>query len=244
MLAATQAFFDQRLARPGDKSLFQRMERLGERAAQVFDRPDAGLWEYRGRQRVHSYSSIMCWAACDRLARIADHLELPVRARHWRKHAERMHASILQHAWSEELGTFTDSYGGKDLDASMLLLNELHFLPVDDPRFRGTVAAIETQLRRGNHMYRYTIPDDFGAPETAFNICTFWYINALAAVGRRQEARELFEHMLECRNALGLLSEDIDAATGELWGNFPQTYSMVGIINAAARLSTSWEDAL
>jgi GH15 family glucan-1,4-alpha-glucosidase len=244
VLAATQAFFDRRLARPGDRALFERMERLGERAAQAFDRPDAGLWEYRGRQRVHSYSSVMCWAACDRIARIATHLALPVRAQHWRKHADRMHASILEHAWNDELGAFTESYDGQDLDASMLLLKELHFLPAEDPRYRATVATIEKHLRRGNHMYRYASPDDFGAPETAFNICTFWFIDALAAVGRTGEARELFEHMLDCRNSLGLLSEDIDADTGELWGNFPQTYSMVGIINAAARLSASWEDAL
>ena len=126
----------------------------------------------------------------------------------------------------------------------MLLLHNLSFVEANDPRFLSTVAAIESELRRGDHLMRYGVADDFGEPENAFNICTFWYIDALAAIGRKEEARELFEKMLNCRNSLGLLSEDLDPATGELWGNFPQTYSLVGIINAARRLSCSWEDAL
>jgi pentatricopeptide repeat protein len=92
-------------------------------------------------------------------------------------------------------------------------------------------------------LFRYEAPDDFGTPETSFIVCTFWYIDALVAVGRREEARELFENMLRARNSHGLLSEDLDPATGELWGNFPQTYSMVGLINSAMRLSKSWEEA-
>jgi pentatricopeptide repeat protein len=107
----------------------------------------------------------------------------------------------------------------------------------------GTVAAVERDLRRGPYLLRYATADDFGVPRTAFSVCTFWYVEALAAVGRHEEARELFENMLARRNRLGLLSEDLDLATGELWGNFPQTYSMVGLVNAAMRLSRRWEDA-
>ena len=121
---------------------------------------------------------------------------------------------------------------------------KLGFLSPEDPRFQGTLRAVEEELRRGPYVFRYAGADDFGVPETAFNMCTFWYIDALAAVGRRDEARELFCNMLERRNSLGLLSEDLDPATGELWGNFPQTYSMVGIISGATRLSRSWEEAL
>jgi pentatricopeptide repeat protein len=186
----------------------------------------------------------MCWAACDRLARIAAHLGLAERATHWRDVADSIHREIDAEAWSDEVGAFTEAFGRPELDASLLLVHELDFVSADDPRFRATLEAVEKQLRRGNHLFRYAAADDFGEPENAFNICTFWYIDALAAAGRRDEARELFEHMLSCRNSLGLLSEDIDPTTGELWGNFPQTYSMVGIINAAARLSVSWEDAL
>ena len=120
---------------------------------------------------------------------------------------------------------------------------ELGFLPAKDPRVMGTLKIIEKKLKRGQHLLRYDGQDDFGRMETAFNVCTFWYIDALAQVGRIDEARELFENMLACRNAMGLLSEDLDLATGELWGNFPQTYSMVGLINAAMRLSKPWEEA-
>ena len=121
---------------------------------------------------------------------------------------------------------------------------QVRFLGADDPRFLSTINAIETELRRGDHLMRYQAADDFGEPENAFNICTFWYIDALAAIGRRDEARRLFENMLACRNSLGLLSEDLSPDTHELWGNFPQTYSMVGIINAARQLSISWDEAL
>ena len=115
--------------------------------------------------------------------------------------------------------------------------------PADDPRFLGTLAAIEQRLRFGDHLFRYRAPDDFGVPTTAFTVCTFWYINALAAIGRRDEARLMFERLLACRNHVGLLSEDIHPQTGELWGNFPQTYSLVGLVLCAQRLSKSWEEA-
>jgi GH15 family glucan-1,4-alpha-glucosidase len=106
------------------------------------------------------------------------------------------------------------------------------------------VDAIGEALGRGEYLFRYIAPDDFGAPETSFNICTFWYIDALAATGRKERARAMFEHMLTQRNPLGLLSEDLAPKSGEHWGNFPQTYSMVGLIQAAMRLSRRWEDAL
>jgi GH15 family glucan-1,4-alpha-glucosidase len=243
VLVSTQTFFDRRLTRPGDLSLFERLEAHGRRAEQLYDQPDAGLWEYRDRERVHTFSSVMCWAACDRLARIAARLDVPEKAGDWRARADRLRESILRKAWNESLQSFTTSFGRPDLDASLLLLGELGFVDAADPRFAGTVAAIEKELRRGPFMFRYVTPDDFGEPETAFSVCTFWYIDALAALGRRDEARELFENMLACRSPLGLLSEDIDPATRELWGNFPQTYSMVGIINSASRLSSAWESA-
>jgi len=122
------------------------------------------------------------------------------------------------------------------------LLHELGFLEADDPRFAQTVDGLAARLANGGHFFRYD-EDEFGRPETAFTVCTFWYIDALAALGRRDEARTLFEQLLEHRNHLGLFSQDIDPTTGELWGNFPQAYSMVGLINSAMRLSQSWEDA-
>ena len=244
VLAATQSFFDRRLVQSGGQREFERLESLGYRAAEAFDQPDAGPWEYRGRSEVHTYSSVICWAACDRLSRIAAHLELSERAEYWRDRANSIRETIMDQAWSEERGSFVATFGGDQLDASLLTLADLGFVGAEDPKFAATLEAVEKELKRGSYIFRYTSSDDFGTPETAFNICTFWYINALAAVGRKEEARELFRNMLDRRNALGLLSEDLDPESGELWGNFPQTYSMVGVITAAMRLSQSWDEAL
>ena len=243
VLASTQLFFDTRLARVGDASVFARLEPVGERAYALHDVPDAGLWEFRGREEVHTYSSVMCWAACDRLARIAVHLKLAPQAQLWRQRADEMHARIVAHAYNEELGHFVESLDGNRLDASLLLLADLGFVKPDDPRFVRTVEAIGKGLKRGDALFRYVMPDDFGAPETSFTICTFWYIDALASIGRQEEARSLFERILARRNHLGLLSEDLEFDGGEAWGNFPQTYSHVGLINAAMRLSRPWQDA-
>jgi GH15 family glucan-1,4-alpha-glucosidase len=243
ILAAPHVFFDHRLVRRGDDTLFPRLEILGEHAAALFDKPDAGIWELRGKVRVHTFSSVMCWAGADRLAKIARHLGLADRAKYWRAHADRMHDVICRRSWNEKLGSFVGAMDGDTLDASLLRLNEVGFLAADDPRFLGTVRAIEKDLKRGDFIFRYSEEDDFGKPETAFLVCTFWYINALAATGRREEARALFEKILSHRNSHGLLSEDIDVNTCELWGNFPQTYSMVGIIDSAIRLSAEWDQA-
>lgn len=243
VLAATHVFFDQRFANPGDETLFKRLETLGETAARLYREPDAGPWELRNSSRVHTFSSVMCWVACDRLAKIAARLGLADREGYWRGRADALHADICAQAWNDDENSFVESFGGTDLDASLLLLHDLGFLKADDPRFAATVAAVERHLKRGHFVFRYIKADDFGMPETAFLICTFWYVDALAALGRRDEARALFEHLLGCRNVHGLLSEDLDPRTGELWGNIPQTYSMVGLINSAMRLSKSWEDA-
>ncbi len=244
ILALTQLFFDRRLHRPGNQELFERLEPLGVKALDLYDKPDAGLWELRNRKKVHTFSSVMCWAAADRLARIAAHIENDERAAYWRQAADGMRTTILERAWNAKRNCFVESFDGEDLDAALLLLHELDFVAADDPRFLGTVDAISTSLRRGNYVFRYHAPDDFGFPENAFNVCTFWYIDAIAAIGRLDEARAMFSNMLGRRNNLGLLSEDLDPKTGELWGNFPQTYSMVGLINSAMRLSKSWEEAL
>jgi len=192
---------------------------------------------------VHTFSSVMCWAGCDRLARIAAHLGLSDRAAHWTEQAARIHRAVCERCWSATRGSFVATMDGDTLDASLLRLNELGFLADDDPRFAGTVAAIERELRRGDFILRYVEQDDFGTPENAFLVCTFWYINALAAIGRRDEARALFENVLACCNRHGLLAEHVDPRTREQWGNFVQTYSMVGLIGSAIRLSRRWDQA-
>jgi len=192
---------------------------------------------------VHTYTAAMCWAACDRLAKIAGALGLDERVAYWRSRADSIRARILEEAWNEKLGHITDTFGGHRLDASLLLLADIGFVAADDPRFIATVEAIGRDLRRGDALFRYIAADDFGEPQTSFTICTFWYIDALAAIGRKDEARAMFERILARRNHLGLLSEDLTFDEGEAWGNFPQTYSHVGLIIAAMRLSRSWQEA-
>lgn len=224
--------------RPGDEALFARLEPFGEHAFRLHDLPDAGLWELRGAERVHTFSSMMCWVACDRLAKYAARLALADRVEFWRLRAAAIHDVITLRSWSTRLNAFTATMEGDSLDASLLLMPRLGFLDANDPRFIGTVAAIENQLKHGDFVYRYIERDDFGFPENAFLVCTFWYIEALAAMGgtRRDEARALFEKVLAARNRHGLLAEDLDPKTLEQWGNFPQTYCMAGIIDCAIAL--------
>lgn len=241
ILGAVQAFFDTRLRSPAKLEDFHRLETVGEHAFRVYNLPDAGMWELRSRSGVHTSSSLMCWAACDRLGKIAAHLSEHHRSDFWVRRANEIKTFILDNTWSEKRKAFVDQVGGEYLDASVLLMGEIGFLPASDPRFVSTLEALEKSLSAGPHMKRYEAADDFGQPEVGFNICAFWRLDALARVGRKDEAREIFEALLSCRNHLGLLSEDTDPSTGELWGNFPQTYSMVGIINGAMRLSQPWE---
>ncbi|HYS47414.1 MAG TPA: glycoside hydrolase family 15 protein [Xanthobacteraceae bacterium] len=242
ILAAMPMFFDRRLPRPGDESLFRLLETLGHKAAHLALEPDAGIWEYRGRRRVHTHSAAMCWAGCHRLAAIAHNLNFTDRANYWTAVAEPIHETLVSRAWHQERGAFTAAFGADDLDASVLLLPELGVVEPDDPRFVSTVKAMERELLREKHVMRYSSADDFGLPVTAFLICRFWLIDAWWSLGRREEARDLFLDALRHRNRYGLLSEDVDPQTGVLWGNFPQTYSMAGLILTAMRLSRSWED--
>ena len=168
-------------------------------------------------------------------------MKLDERRAFWRERADQMHKRIEQQAWNAEVGHFSASFGEAELDASLLQLIELGFLTADDPRLEATFEAVERGLRHGDNLFRYAAPDDFGTPETAFNFCTFWYIEALHRQGRTEEARHLFEGILARRTPAGLLSEDVSLDTGELWGNYPQTYSLVGIIACAWTLTRPWQ---
>src|SRR5665213_2329509 len=240
VLSNVQAFFDERLLRPATHADFEVLERVGERAFAVFEKPDAGLWELRTRAAVHTYSAAMCWAACDRLAKAAEKLGLAARSAFWGERAGVIRATIEERAWNAKVGHFAATFGGDELDASLTQLVDLRFLTPDDPRHRDTLKAIEKHLRRGPYLLRYDRPDDFGTPETAFNFCTFWFIEGLYLIGETDEARRLFEEMLSRRNHAGLLSEDVSLSDGALWGNYPQTYSLVGLINCAVLLSRPW----
>ncbi|RJF96099.1 glycoside hydrolase family 15 protein [Noviherbaspirillum saxi] len=243
VLASTQAFFDTRLERPAGRHMFLDLERLGEQAVRCYRQPDSGIWELRGSRRVHTFSSIMCWAACHRLAVIAGHLGLPERQTQWAMHAKDIHQDICEAAWNPVIGSFVSTFQGDRVDASLLLMAEFQFLAPNDPRFVATVNTVEKHLRRGDFLLRYDEEDDFGRPESAFLVCTLWWILALAKMGETERARKLFENVLGKCNHLGLLAEDVSLESGELWGNFPQTYSMVGLIQCASRLSIAWDKA-
>lgn len=244
VLSSAQAYFDKRLMRPMTLHDFEQLEKVGAHAIALHDQPDASLWELRSKSRVHTYSSAMCWAACERLARIAARFHLAERAAYWAEHAEAIRDKIIKNAWSEPDQTFVGSFGGHELDASLLELGDIGLVEPDDDRFIKTVHAVEQKLTRNGFLFRYVEADDFGKPRTAFNVCTFWLIDALSRIGERDRAREIFLRMLGLRNRSGLLSEDTDPATGELWGNYPQTYSLVGIINCAVQLSRPWRSVL
>lgn len=243
ILGASHMFIDERLPGIGDAALFRRLEPLGHQARRVYLEPDAGPWEYRGRSRIHTHSATICWVACDRLARLAGLLSLNERAGYWRLQADKMRDEILERAWSKKWGALAGAFDHDDLDASVLLAAELGLLSASDERYKRTVEVVGRELNRNGFIMRYVAEDDFGAPETAFLVCQFWYADALASIGETQKARDIFTDVLSRTNSFGILSEDIHPGTGELWGNIPQTYCMAGIINTGMKLSRSWEDA-
>jgi GH15 family glucan-1,4-alpha-glucosidase len=243
ILAAAQMFWDERLPLRGDLELYHRLRPIGETAARLALIEDAGPWEFRGCMRVHTFSAAMCWAAIKQLGLIAHRVGASDDATMWKTRAEALREEILCRSITPE-GWISATLDGEVIDASSLLLAGLGLVGVMDPSFLATIDVVSNRLLRNGFVMRYDEADDFGKPSSAFLICTFWYIEALASVGRREEALVLFENVLTHRNHLGLLSEDIAPDTGTLWGNFPQTYSQVGLISAAMRLSRSWEEGM
>lgn len=210
-----------------------------------WDRPDASLWEVRGPQRHFVHSKVMAWAGVDRAVHAvqAHGRDGPVDA--WRALAETIHADVCEHGFDAERGTFTQSYGSAGLDSALLLIPRVGFLPWDDPRVVGTVDAVQRELSSDGFLRRYDTEDSDsdgdvdGLPGTegAFLVCTFWLADALHGIGRRDEARALFERLLGLRNDVGLLSEEYDTAARRQIGNTPQAFSMVGLVNTARGLS-------
>jgi len=206
------------------------------------EEPDAGLWEFRGKTRLHSFSVLMHWAGSRRAVEVAEALDAPELAAHARSVEERARELLETRCWNDEIGALTQVAGEPQLDAAMLLAVHLGYFEPGDPRADQHVDAIRRDLSvDGGLLRRYTVQDDFGHMEAAFTVCTFWLVEALALIGRTDEARVLFDRLLGLDNGLGLYSEDIVPDTLEQSGNFPQTYSHVGLINAAFRLSRRWD---
>lgn len=247
ILSLAQLFVDERLAMRGDAALYERLCPLGETAARVALEPDSGIWEFRERVGVHSFSAAMCWAALSRLAMMARAISREEEAAVWSARADALRSEIMARIVTKE-GWLSAVLDEAVCDASVLILPEIGFIAADSREFLATLDMVEARLMHGGFVMRYEDADDFGKPETAFLLCSFWYVNALALAGRRDEALALFERILAARNHVGLLSEDLALPVGggptRLWGNFPQTYSQVGLILCAMRLSRTWENGL
>jgi len=243
VLALTQVFMDERLIDERSPAAYRLVEGLARRAISLAGVPDAGIWEYRTEWKPQTFSSLMCWAAADRMAAIAQRHE-PGRAAEFEAAAQRIREEMVANAWSASRGSFVGHYGGEDLDASLLQMARLRFLPVSDPRLGSTIDAINQDLGKDGWLHRYSLNDGFGKPTVAFVICTFWLVEALNFAGRRDEARVAFERIHRALSPLGLLSEDYNPITCQMWGNFPQTYSHVGLIHAAFAASPTWNEVL
>lgn len=198
--------------------------------------PDRGIWEIRGEKRHFVFSKVLCWVAIDRALKIAEILGKESWKSAHQGLADEIHADICEKGWNEEVQAFTQVYGGRDLDSSNLLLGQYGFIDPKDPRFVSTVERSEQDLCRDGLMYRYRNADDFGEPSSAFTVCSFWMVKALASVGRRGDAEAMFGNLLACANPHGLYGEDLDFETRRHLGNFPQAYSHLALIDCAMAL--------
>jgi GH15 family glucan-1,4-alpha-glucosidase len=206
----------------------------------AWQKPDEGIWEVRGPRRHFVHSKVMAWVAADRGVKALEQFRCPGPLERWRKLRAAIHAEVCQQGFDHELNSFVQSYGAKELDASLLMIPLVGFLPAKDARVRGTVEAIQKHLTRDGFVQRYDpkqAVDGLPGGEGAFLACTFWLADTLAQVGRQDEARQIFERLLGLCNDVGLLSEEYDPHARRLVGNFPQAFSHVGLVNTAMNLA-------
>jgi GH15 family glucan-1,4-alpha-glucosidase len=243
VLALTPVFLDDRFKQERSRAALELVERLARKAIAVAGTPDAGIWEYRTEPVPQTFSSLMCWAAADRMASIASRYSRD-RVGDFETAARAIREQILTRAWNPTIGSLVSTYDGRELDASLLQVATLRLLGPDDSRLHATIDAVIKGLSRDGWLLRYRQDDGFGVPSVAFTICTFWMIEALAVAGRLAEARAAMAHVHSALSPLGLLSEDYETATLRMWGNFPQAYSHVGLIHAAFAASPRWGEVL
>ena len=213
---------------------------------QIWTKPDEGIWEVRGGNRQFTYSKVMAWVAFDRAIKSAEEFKLDGPLDRWRAVAAEIHADVCRRGFDARLGSFVQAYGGEQLDASLLLLPEVGFLPPDDARVRGTLRAIEERLLVDGFVMRYdTEHSQDGLPpgEGAFLACSFWLVDAYILQNRWADARALFDRLLTLRNDVGLLSEEYDSRVGRLVGNFPQAFTHVALVNSAFNLTRAEKPA-
>ena len=211
----------------------------------VWTEPDEGIWEVRGSPRHFTYSKVMAWVAFDRAIKSAEEFGLEGPVERWRAVAAEIHDQVCRRGFDPELGSFVQSYGSKQLDASLLLLPSVGFLPPDEPRMLGTLKAIEQRLLVDGFVRRYDIDADDGLPpgEGVFLACSFWLVDAYILQKRFADARALFDRLLALRNDVGLLSEEYDPAAQRLVGNFPQAFTHVALVNSAFNLTRAEKPA-
>jgi GH15 family glucan-1,4-alpha-glucosidase len=209
---------------------------FADRAAERWREPDAGMWEARDAYRQYLTSKVMCWVALDRAIALAPRLRDYANTDKWSVAREEVRATILEEGWNEEVGAYTGALGSDRLDASVLLMPLVDFLPATDARMQSTIEKIERELMWDGLVHRW-VGDDNGG----FLLCTYWLVECLARAGEVERATELFERATACANDVGLLAEEADGQTGELIGNFPQAFSHVGLVNAAWSLSQARE---
>ncbi|MBF0384721.1 MAG: glycoside hydrolase family 15 protein [Candidatus Omnitrophica bacterium] len=241
-----EAIYSYFIVNAGNQKIFNEelwtvVRSLANRVIEVWNEPDCGIWERRGPVKHFVNSKMMCWVALDRAAKIAKFIGKEKHVPQYLAVAQEIKADILKNGWDAELNSFVMQYGSKDLDASNLLMFHYGFLDASDPRMIGTVEATMKHLLRDGFVMRYTAEDEFGVPQNAFIICTFWLINALFLIRREKEAREMFDEVIKHANSFGLLSEGIETKTGALTGNFPQGYSHLALIQTAFLLETDYE---
>jgi GH15 family glucan-1,4-alpha-glucosidase len=229
-----------------EKRLWPRWRAVVEHVETVWRRPDDGIWEARGPQRHYTYSKVMAWVVFDRAVRLAERFELEAPVDRWKQARDEIHREVCEKGYDPERNTFTQYYGSQELDASVLNIPLVGFLPGDDERVVGTIDAVWRELGRDGFVSRYsTAETDDGLPgdEGQFLACSFWLVNALARAGRVEEARALFERLIGLTNDLGLLAEEYDVERKRQIGNFPQAFSHLTLILAARAISAAEAEA-
>ncbi len=229
-----------------DEELWTVVRSLANRAIEVWKEPDCGIWERRGPMQHFVHSKMMSWVALDRAVKISKYIGKEKHVKRYLEVADEIKKDVLKNGWDPDLNSFVMAYGSKDLDASNLLMLHYGFLDVADPKIVATVEAAYKKLLRDGFVMRYTAQDEFGLPQNAFIVCTFWLIDALYLIGRKEEAREMFHRVIGYTNKFGLLSEGIEPKTGVLAGNFPQGYSHLALVQTAFLLETDyqWRDSV
>ena len=215
------------------EDMFEVVKNIVKTVMDNWQKPDNGIWEIRGEKKHFVFSKMMCWVAMDRAVSIAKLLYKDVFTIRWQEEADAIKLDVMTNGWKEEIQSFSQTYENNDLDSSLLLLETYGFISPEDERYRKTVEAVYKSLNNKGLMYRYNIDDDFGLPTSAFTICSFWMVRALFVIGKKEEAKKLFDELISYSNNLGLFSEDLDFETKSQLGNFPQAYSHLALINTA-----------